>query len=150
MGGGAVVLGPTGTREVAFMYAVSSAGMVHTLARACSQGELDTCSCDPHKTGTSSDSQGSFSWGGCSDNINFAVSFARAFIDAQEWKQRDARALMNLHNNRVGRKVPEPPAHGNMSLIFRLKYTCGHLQGEIGSVHDQSRNLTGIQYTMLP
>ncbi|XP_023652650.2 protein Wnt-2-like [Paramormyrops kingsleyae] len=98
-------LPPRDTREVAFMYAVSSAGMVHTLARACSQGELDTCSCDPHKTGISSDSQGSFSWGGCSDNINFAVSFARAFIDAQEGKQRDARALMNLHNNRVGRKA---------------------------------------------
>lgn len=90
---------------MAFIYALSSAGVVYTLARACSQGHLDSCSCDPTKKGSSRDARGSFSWGGCSDHVEHAVHFSQAFVDAKERKERDARALMNLHNNRAGRKV---------------------------------------------
>ncbi|XP_028940258.1 protein Wnt-2b [Antrostomus carolinensis] len=38
-----------------------------------------------------------------SDNINYGIRFAKAFVDAKEKKVKDARALMNLHNNRCGR-----------------------------------------------
>ncbi|KAI3370986.1 hypothetical protein L3Q82_023635, partial [Scortum barcoo] len=93
------------SREVAFMYAISSAGVVYTLARACSQGELDSCSCDPTKKGSWRDGKGSFNWGGCSDHVDYAISFSQTFVDAKERKERDARALMNLHNNRAGRKA---------------------------------------------
>lgn len=75
------------------------------ITRACSQGELKSCSCDPKKKGTTKDSKGNFDWGGCSDNIDYGIKFARAFVDAKERKGKDARALMNLHNNRAGRKV---------------------------------------------
>lgn len=34
----------------------------------------------------------------------YGARLARRFLDAREL-ERDARALMNLHNNRVGRKV---------------------------------------------
>lgn len=95
----------SGSREAAFVYAISSAGMVHTLTRACSQGELNSCSCDPGKKGSSRDAKGSFDWGGCSDHVDHAIKFSQLFIDAKERKERDARALMNLHNNRAGRKV---------------------------------------------
>ncbi|KFZ50213.1 Protein Wnt-2b, partial [Antrostomus carolinensis] len=37
------------------------------------------------------------------DNINYGIRFAKAFVDAKEKKVKDARALMNLHNNRCGR-----------------------------------------------
>ena len=87
------------------MYAVSSAGVVHALARACSGGQLESCSCDPTKKGSSRDAQGAFDWGGCSDHVDHAVRFSQAFVDAKERAERDARALMNLHNNRAGRKV---------------------------------------------
>nr|XP_057930833.1 ankyrin repeat, SAM and basic leucine zipper domain-containing protein 1-like isoform X2 [Doryrhamphus excisus] len=92
-------------REVAFIYAISSAGVVYTVARACSRGELDSCSCDPNKTGSWRDSKGTFAWGGCSDHVEHATRFSQAFVDAKERKERDARALMNLHNNRAGRKA---------------------------------------------
>lgn len=95
----------SGSREAAFVYAISSAGVVYALTRACSQGELKTCNCDPHKRGRASDDRGEFDWGGCSDNINYGIKFAKAFIDAKERTVRDARALMNLHNNRCGRTV---------------------------------------------
>ncbi|XP_006785874.1 protein Wnt-2b-like [Neolamprologus brichardi] len=93
------------SREAAFVYAISSAGVVYALTRACSQGELRTCNCDPHKRGRDKDDRGEFDWGGCSDNINYGIKFAKTFIDAKERTVRDARALMNLHNNRCGRTV---------------------------------------------
>ncbi|KAL3853112.1 hypothetical protein ACJMK2_016689 [Sinanodonta woodiana] len=92
-------------REAAFVYAISSAGVVHSVTRACSQGKLANCACDPTKKGKHRDSRGDFDWGGCSDNINYGKSFARDFIDAKERKERDARAQMNLHNNRAGRRA---------------------------------------------
>ncbi|MEQ2283773.1 Protein Wnt-2b [Ameca splendens] len=92
-----------GSREAAFVYAISSAGVVYALTRACSQGELKTCNCDPQKRGRANDEKGEFDWGGCSDNVNYGIKFAKAFIDAKERTVRDARALMNLHNNRCGR-----------------------------------------------
>lgn len=99
----------SGSRESAFVHAISSAGVVFAITRACSQGELKSCSCDPKKKGSARDSKGHFDWGGCSDNIDYGIKFARAFVDAKERKGKDARALMNLHNNRAGRKVGVPP-----------------------------------------
>lgn len=95
----------TGSREAAFVYAISYAGVVYAITRACSQGELKSCSCDPKKRGRFRDERGEFDWGGCSDNIDFGIKFAKEFVDAKERKVRDARALMNLHNNRCGRMV---------------------------------------------
>lgn len=63
------------------------------------------CNCDPHKRGKAKDERGEFDWGGCSDNINYGIKFAKAFIDAKERTVKDARALVNLHNNRCGRMV---------------------------------------------
>ncbi|KAG5273821.1 hypothetical protein AALO_G00155920 [Alosa alosa] len=99
------------SREAAFVYAISSAGVVYTLTRACSQGELDSCSCDPGRKGSSWDAKGTFDWGGCSDHVDYAINFTQAFVDAKDKKERDARALMNLHNNRAGRKL-ECKCHG--------------------------------------
>lgn len=107
----------SGSREAAFVYAISSAGVVYALTRACSQGELKTCNCDPHKRGRAGDERGEFDWGGCSDNINYGIKFAKAFIDAKERTVRDARALMNLHNNRCGRTVSGNAA---ATIIYKI------------------------------
>ena len=51
-----------------------------------------------------------FQWSGCSDNVDFGITFSRTFVDARDRRKsrknpRKAQPLMNLHNNEVGRKV---------------------------------------------
>jgi len=45
-----------------------------------------------------------FRWGGCSADVRYGLRFSRVFLDAREVEE-DSRTLMNLHNNRAGRKV---------------------------------------------
>ncbi|XP_078235245.1 protein Wnt-4 isoform X3 [Pogona vitticeps] len=93
-----------GTREAAFVYAISSAGVAFAVTRACSSGELDKCGCDRTVHGVSP--QG-FQWSGCSDNIAYGVAFSQSFVDVRERSKgaSSSRALMNLHNNEAGRKA---------------------------------------------
>ncbi|XP_053818910.1 protein Wnt-4 isoform X2 [Vidua macroura] len=93
-----------GTREAAFVYAISSAGVAFAVTRACSSGELDKCGCDRTVQGGSP--QG-FQWSGCSDNIAYGVAFSQSFVDIRERSKGASsnRALMNLHNNEAGRKA---------------------------------------------
>ncbi|KAK3699930.1 hypothetical protein QZH41_016587, partial [Actinostola sp. cb2023] len=88
------------SKETAFVYAISTAGVVHEVTRSCTLGELRECSCDNRR----GRSRKGFEWGGCSDNIMYGLNFAKAFVDSRE-VVRDARALVNLHNNYVGRRA---------------------------------------------
>ena len=94
----------SGFKETSFMYAVSSAGLVHAFSRACSQGKLDRCTCDEsfndHKN------RQAWLWGGCGDNIRFGHKFTRRFLKMVTSKSaKDLRATMNIHNTRLGMKV---------------------------------------------
>ncbi|CAI4229572.1 unnamed protein product [Auanema sp. JU1783] len=89
------------SKESAYVYAISSAGVSHALAKACAKGEIEDCGCGPMPTLTGRN----FVWAGCSDNVRYGNSFGRKFIDTVDKVQKDSRALMNLHNNRVGRRL---------------------------------------------
>lgn len=41
----------TATRETSFVNAISAAGVMYTLTRNCSMGDLDNCGCDVSKNG---------------------------------------------------------------------------------------------------
>lgn len=129
----ALPLPPTGTREAAFVYAISSAGVAFAVTRACSSGELEKCGCDRTVHGVSPQGKcgrwggesgraeawpslicgpfcppaPGFQWSGCSDNIAYGVAFSQSFVDVRERSKgaSSSRALMNLHNNEAGRKV---------------------------------------------
>ena len=115
-----------GYRESAFAYAISSAGVAHSVARACSMGKLMACGCDPasyraadrHRPGFRLGSKGTkglnmppqqrtrsrWKWGGCSHNLDFGVDFSKSFLDSRE-KAGDIQSRINLHNNQAGRLV---------------------------------------------
>ncbi|KAK7600884.1 hypothetical protein V9T40_008325 [Parthenolecanium corni] len=100
----------TGSKETAFIYAVTSAGVVHAVTQGCSAGDLAECSCDAANHGKSTPE--GWKWGGCSDNIDYGLEFARKFVDAPEQlKPYDKnekfknRVVMNLHNNEAGRQI---------------------------------------------
>ncbi|ESO91227.1 hypothetical protein LOTGIDRAFT_105620, partial [Lottia gigantea] len=113
-----------GTREAAFIYAILSAGVVHSVTQSCSAGNLTDCSCDMSKYGRENKGEG-FQWGGCSDNVDYGLKFSRGFVDAPEIVRhedsRDIRNLMNLHNNEVGRQIVEK----NMQLRCRCHGVSG-------------------------
>ena len=102
----------TGTREQAFVYAIASASLTHSIARACSIGITTKCSCGalPNEA-----PQGDFKWGGCGDDLDFGMEFSKAFIADKEDKKK--KNMMNRHNSAAGRKVGNshtmvcPPLH---------------------------------------
>lgn len=88
-----------GCRETAFVFAITSAGVTHAVARSCSEGAIESCTCDYRRRGPGGPD---WHWGGCSDNVDFGRMFGREFVDSSE-KGRDLRYLTNLHNNEAGR-----------------------------------------------
>lgn len=94
-----------GCRETAFIYAITSAAVTHSIARACSEGSIQSCSCDyTHQSRVSPSTIRDWEWGGCSDNIGYGFKFSREFVDTGE-RGRNLREKMNLHNNEAGRTV---------------------------------------------
>ncbi|NWX79077.1 WNT8C protein, partial [Cepphus grylle] len=88
------------TRETSFVHAISSAGVMYTLTRNCSLGDFESCGCDDSRNGRVGGR--GWVWGGCSDNVEFGERISKLFVDALE-TGHDTRALINLHNNEVGR-----------------------------------------------
>ncbi|GFV07862.1 protein Wnt-4 [Trichonephila clavipes] len=110
-----------GTREAAFVHAISAAGVAHQVTRSCSSGALGRCGCDRTVRGFSSEG---FQWSGCSDNVAYGTAFSKSFVDARDLRaargRSSARALMNLHNNEAGRKVrmDSIPLGGEFIILF--------------------------------
>lgn len=92
-----------GSKEAAFTYAIIAAGVAHAVTAACTQGSLSGCGCDKDKQGFYNQDEG-WKWGGCSADVHHGLVFSKEFVDEREIKL-NARRLMNLHNNEVGRKV---------------------------------------------
>ncbi|CAB3373053.1 Hypothetical predicted protein [Cloeon dipterum] len=123
----------SGTREQAFVYALTSATVAHTVAKACAMGTLAECPCaaTPRMP-----PDGNFKWGGCGDNVAHGVLVSKKFLDVLERgraraaddddehlalgiaapapaapagvnKRKSLLALVNLHNNRAGRRALE-------------------------------------------
>lgn len=107
-----VCLLPLGSRETAFTYAISAAGVVNAVSRACREGELSSCGCS--RAARPKDLPRDWLWGGCGDNLNYGYRFSREFVDAREREKsfpkgsaESGTQQMNLHNNEAGRRVRE-------------------------------------------
>ncbi|MPC48539.1 Protein Wnt-7b [Portunus trituberculatus] len=56
-----------GSREAAYTYAVTTAGVTHSVTASCARGNISACGCDERKRGRYSSS--GWKWGGCSADI---------------------------------------------------------------------------------
>ena len=93
-----------------FVYSMMSASVVHSLSRACRNGDLKSCGCSSKKSPPSLPKD--WLWQGCGDNSVYGYKFAVAFVDSREREKNYprrtrelARVLMNIHNNEAGRRV---------------------------------------------
>ena len=83
------------------MQAITSAGIVYSIARACSRDRIDQCSCD--NTDRTAPEDGEFQWGGCGDNLEHGYNYARRF--STQVAASDGSSLLNEHNSEAGRLV---------------------------------------------
>lgn len=87
------------------MYALSAATISHTIARACTSGDLRLCTCGPIPAEIL---EPGYRWGGCADNLHYGLIMGSKFADAPMKMKRagsHANKLMHLHNSEVGRQV---------------------------------------------
>lgn len=102
------------------------------MARACSEGSIESCTCDysHHNREPQMNNMGvvagvgDWEWGGCSDNIGFGFKFSRDFVDTGE-RGRTLREKMNLHNNEAGRAVSDRRLTSIVKGTFRLVVKSG-------------------------
>lgn len=90
----------SGFKETAFLYAISSAGLTHALAKACSAGRMERCTCDE---APDLENRKAWQWGGCGDNLKYANKFVKDFLGKRS--NKDLRARVDMHNTNVGMKV---------------------------------------------
>ncbi|XP_066994945.2 protein Wnt-8b-like [Anabrus simplex] len=89
-------------RESAYAVAITSAGVVYSVTRNCSRGDLLDCGCDTSLRGRTS--EGWF-WGGCSDNVAFGEDVAIRFLEAVKEREKDTTGYIHRHNARAGREA---------------------------------------------
>ncbi|XP_007958110.1 protein Wnt-9b [Orycteropus afer afer] len=90
-----------GFKETAFLYAVSSAALTHALARACSAGRMERCTCDDSP---GLESRQAWQWGVCGDNLKYSTKFLSNFLGPKRGS-KDLRARADAHNTHVGIKA---------------------------------------------
>lgn len=116
------VFGPVvqiSSRETAFAYALASAGVTYSVARACKDSQLASCGCARGRRPKNLRKE--WIWGGCGDNLEYGYKFTQKFVDVRDRERKyrkgsreQGRSLMNLHNNEAGRRA----------VIKKSKVTC--------------------------
>ena len=106
-----------GTRETAFLNAITSAGIAREIARKCKEQELASCNCD--LSVDSSDSADGRNISGCGDNSYFGVFIAKQFTDVILTDDNPI-SMAELHNNKAGRLVS-----------YTIMHACIHIAGYV-------------------
>ena len=90
----------TGSRETAFVQALSSASVMIEVAKGCAIRKTKYCGCGSLNRRDRNDVS---ILSGCGDNIKFGAYFTGRFMDAKPVKNHAKK--VKRHNHIVGRKV---------------------------------------------
>lgn len=93
---------------------MSSAALTHSLARACSAGRMERCTCDDSPD---LENRKAWQWGVCGDNLKYSTKFLKKFL-GQKRIGKDLRAKVDIHNTNVGIKVRSCSSRPKENLGF--------------------------------
>lgn len=88
-------------KETAFLLALRSAALTHALAKACSSGRMERCTCDESP---GIQHREAWQWGVCGDNLKYSTKFLKKFL-GQKKVSKDLRAQVDAQNINVGIRV---------------------------------------------
>ncbi|XP_028409301.1 protein Wnt-4a-like isoform X2 [Dendronephthya gigantea] len=107
-----------GTRQAAFLHALSSAALVFAVTRSCAADKACDCGKQPSRSlldryaeaverKNPGQPRKTYRYEGCHDNIHTGLKFSKDFLDRREkrLKKPASRKILNLHNYDLGRKV---------------------------------------------
>lgn len=101
------------SKEAAYTQAITAAGIVYSITKSCSRGEIIGCGCDPLRSNTSLiqfeinknlETKVDWTWDRCSDDTTFGERISKHILNSLE-TGNDAQAYSTLHNHNVGRNV---------------------------------------------
>eukprot|EP00794_Sanderia_malayensis_P009685 gene9685-10672_t len=98
------------TKESAFVHALFSASLAHSVAKACMDGRISGCSCAKKPEYLPLGKQvKDLRFSSCTNFLLTGIRFAARFSDAQ-WKRRKRNAKhisseLKQHNNKLGREI---------------------------------------------
>lgn len=94
-----------GTREVSFLQAISSAGIMHSVTKTCSRQGNNLCGCGSggEKDSFSSDTL-NWQWGGCSHNVKFGEKVSKLFLKTDSSSEH-INQIIKAHNERAGHRA---------------------------------------------
>ena len=92
-------------REGAYVDALSIAAIAHTVAKACGDGLLKSCSCDEDAVDFPSSNEVEYTQG-CSDNVDYGLLVAERFLNKRFTSVgRDLKHELAQHNFRAAKEV---------------------------------------------
>lgn len=88
-------------KETAFVHALTSAAMTHSIARACTEGRMTKCGCGSSNKNTHINAKSNWKWGGCNDNLKHGKRVTRAFLDLRGSSNVDEITELLRHDSEV-------------------------------------------------
>lgn len=97
---------------------MSSAALTHALAKACSSGRMERCTCDESP---GIQHREAWQWGVCGDNLKYSTKFLKKFL-GQKKVSKDLRAQVDAQNINVGIRVSVEDQNTYGSSLFRTSF----------------------------
>ncbi len=80
------------------MNAITTAGVLQSVARSCRNGDISTCGCSTSKRPENLNKD--WVWGGCGDNVEYGYKFSKVFVDINEKSIDHERQNLLFNNNK--------------------------------------------------
>ncbi|TKR79961.1 hypothetical protein L596_014104 [Steinernema carpocapsae] len=137
-----------GTKEQAFVYALSSAAITHQVAKACVSGQLPYCPCGKNSPTAVSSADPTYKWKGCSDNVFYGMRVSHEWADAP-WRSRirENRSDSSSRQRRINRESALFDEMSFMNIDFGVNKNIKSLKPRMQM--NQHNNNVGRQVTEL-